>query len=636
VSAAPAITIADPFSGHMEAVARKCLGDPNARLSSKSELRFGTNGSLSVDLEKGGWFDHEAQFGGGVMDLLAREKGLKGQEAIAWLRRECGAQFEDRTQTEALPPQKIVATYDYVDEHGEVLFQVCRMSPKTFRQRQPVAGGWVWNAKGVRPILYRLPELLEHIRARSIVFIVEGEKDADNLAREGICATCNPMGAGKWSEAYSDFLAGADVVILPDNDDAGQAHANTVAASLRGKAKRVRVLNLPDLPPKGDVSDWLNDGGDAAELLILATREARDWTPEAPKSRFGAVAWANMDSVRVDYTPLVKGLIYQGDTGMFYGDSGSGKSFLAVDMGLSIARGVPFLGMKTAKGAVLYQAGEGGKGLLKRLKAYRQEHQVTDALPFVLLPEKVNLFDRDGDVDALIEECTAWKAAFSDPLSLIVIDTFSAASTGANENASEDMGRMLDAGHRLNKATGAAVVWVHHKNAGGLRERGHTSFRANIETVVEVIKDPETKERTLHLVKLKDGEDGLKLGFELQSVTLGSDDDGDPITSCVVRPAQLGTEQTSHRRPLPRGQQRFLKTLDTAISQYGGMIPGIGRYGVAYSTFRDLFVASCGQGMTPVAVRQTLSRDGNDLWLDDLIGREETWLWITDKGGIYL
>ncbi len=627
----------DPFSAHMEAVVRKCMGEPNARLSCATELRFGSQGSLSVDLERGVWHDHEAGKGGGVMDFLAREKGLKGQEAIAWLRSEVHAEFEDRSAPQdAAPKARIIAKYDYVDEHGEVLFQVCRFEPKTFKQRRPdpsAFDGWSWSVKGVRLIPYRLSEVLKAIAEGRTVYIVEGEKDADNLAREGVCATCNPMGAGKWSDSLSGLFQGADVVILPDNDDAGRNHAAVVAASLKGIAKSLKVLELPGLPLKGDASDWLNAGGDECELTIL-TAKARSWSPQRPGSAFGAIGWADLDAVNINYVPLVKGLIFEGDTGMFYGESGSGKSFLAVDMGVSIARGVPFLGMKTTQGPVIYQAGEGGKGLVKRLRAYRQEHCVGEDLPFELLPAKLNLFATDGDAESFIQECQAWKA-FYGRLSLIVIDTFSAASAGANENASEDMGRMLDAGYRLNKETGAAILWVHHKNAAGLRERGHTSFRANIETVVEVTKDPETKERTLHLVKLKDGEDGLKLGFELKRVELGTDDDGDPITSCVVGPAQV-QERASHRRPLPRGQQRFLKTLDTAISQYGGVVPGLGNYGVAYNAFRDLFVTACGQGMTDVACRQTLSRDGNDLWLADLIGREDKWLWITEKGGLYL
>jgi hypothetical protein len=624
---------ADPFSPHMEAVARKVLGDPNPRLSSKTELRFGAHGSVAVDLEKGVWHDHEANVGGGVVSLLAQKQGLKGPDAVEWLKRECGAEFEDRNPPPApSQPARIVQTYDYTDECGEVLYQVCRMEPKTFRQRRPEGNGWSWNVKGVRLIPYRLLDVIRAISKGERVYIVEGEKDADNLAKEGICATCNPMGAGKWSDSLSLHFIDADVVILPDNDEAGQKHAHAVAASLKGNAKTVRILDLPELPPKGDVTDWLNAGGDAEQLQQLADSQAQLWKPQPPHSRFGAIQWADVDFKRVAYLPLVKGLMFQGDKGMVFGESGSGKSFLCVDMGISIARGVPFLGMKTAQGSVLYQAGEGGRGLQKRLDAYKLHHRLTEDVPFVLLPEKVNLFGPDGDTEAFIEECLAWKAYLPDPLALIVIDTFSTASPGANENDAADMGRMLDAGDRLNKATGAAVVWVHHKNASGLRERGHTSFRANIETAIEVIKDQETKERSLHLVKLKDGEDGLKVGFELQSVQLGIDDDGDPITSCVVGPAQMGSGQTGKRTWLKRAQFDFLRTLETATHQYGGMVPGVELPGVDWDDFKRLFETVCGFGREPGAIRTALTRDGKELMLQGLIGRQDRWLWITPEG----
>jgi hypothetical protein len=600
--------------------------------------------SMSVDLELGVWSDHEAKEGGGVLDLLRRELRLEGQDAIEWLNREVGAEFEDRTRQpdNVRPLARIVATYDYTDEAGNLLFQTIRYEPKTFRQRRPdpsAPGGWSWSVRGVRQVPYRLPGIQAAITVGRPIYIVEGEKDADALNREGLDATCNAMGAGKWPAEMSALLTGADVVIVPDNDESGRNHAAVVASALRGHAARVRVLELPGLAPKGDVSDWLAAGGDGAQLSDLAEREGRDWTPEPPVSRFGAIAFADIDRVNINYAPLVKGLIFQGDKGMIFGESGSGKSFLAVDMGLAIARGVPFLGLKVATGAVLYQAGEGGRGLLRRLRAYRQEHHVTAALPFQLLPEKVNLFSPDGDADAFIAECRAWQAYYASlgvPLLLIVIDTFSAASVGANENASEDMGRMLDAGDRLNHETGAAVVWVHHKNAAGLRERGHGSFRANIETVIEVIRDPETKERSLHLAKLKDGEDGLKLGFALHPTELGFDDDGDPITSCVVRPAQIVSSGTGKRNRIPAGQHKFLKVLGEAVSRYGGIIPGSEHYGVDWEPFREMYVMLCGQGKERGAIRTALSRDGDALWRGGLIERQDRWLRVTDRGAEYL
>jgi hypothetical protein len=346
-----------------------------------------------------------------------------------------------------------------------------------------------------------------------------------------------------------------------------------------------------------------------------------------------------MDTVAMRQDWQVEDLFFAGDTVLAFGASGSGKSFLAVDMGLAIARGVPFLGKATRKGSVLYQAGEGGKGLLKRLKAYRQHHGLWSAdVPFVLLPETVNLFSGDGDVEAFGEECLAWKAALPEPLALIVIDTFSTASTGANENASEDMSRMLAAGKRLHTITGAAIMWVHHKNAAGDRERGHTSLRANVDTAIEITRDEETNHRTLRVVKIKDGEDGEKIGFQLQPVDIGTYDDGKTITSCVVVPAQVGDPRTGERRTrLPLGPSKFLKLLDDIIIQFGGRVPVLegvpaDAQGVDWVKFRDCYTAAFGQGVEPAALRKALSRDGDKLFTEGMIGKHDHWIWITPRG----
>jgi putative DNA primase/helicase len=173
--------------------------------------------------------------------------------------------------------KEIGAVYDYKDESGRLRYQVVRQIPKTFKQRRPDgAGGWAWNMKGVEPLPYRLPTLLN--ASGYVVFVPEGEKDADNLVALGQVATCNHGGAGKWSAKISRYFAGLDVVILPDNDDTGRAHGESVAHHLKGVAKRVRVLALPGLPVKGDVSDWIAAGGIAAELHRLAEATS-DWTP---------------------------------------------------------------------------------------------------------------------------------------------------------------------------------------------------------------------------------------------------------------------------------------------------------------------------------------------------------------------
>lgn len=167
-----------------------------------------------------------------------------------------------------------VATYDYVDERGELLFQAVRYAfPKGFAQRSPDGrGGWRWGLNGARRVLYRLPEVLEAVALEKPIYLVEGEKDADRLNTLGLTATTNPMGAGKWLQEYGGSLAGARVVILPDNDDPGRAHAHLVARELAGIATDVRIVELPALPPKGDVSDWLDAGRSREDLEALVTR----------------------------------------------------------------------------------------------------------------------------------------------------------------------------------------------------------------------------------------------------------------------------------------------------------------------------------------------------------------------------
>lgn len=160
------------------------------------------------------------------------------------------------------------AVYPYMDEGGKLLFEVCRYPGKRFRQRRPDgAGGWIWRLDGVPRVLYRLPEILESPENR--LFIVEGERDVETLREWGLVATTNPGGAGKWRPEHSNFLTGREVIILADNDKPGRMHALAVGKALKGIARSVKILELPGLPEKGDVTDWLNAGNTVEGLLTL-------------------------------------------------------------------------------------------------------------------------------------------------------------------------------------------------------------------------------------------------------------------------------------------------------------------------------------------------------------------------------
>ncbi len=182
------------------------------------------------------------------------------------------------------PRLKLDAVYDYHDEFGKLRFGVARfMDPKTFRQFQvDPTGKRVWSIKGIKPIPFKLPELLAAPPDQPI-YIVEGEKDVLALIASGLVATCNPGGAGKWRAEYGRYFKGRHVVIIRDNDDTGRAHGDQVARLLHEIATSVKILDLPGLPEKGDVSDFLKAGGTAEQIEALAAQTEEWKRPTEPE-----------------------------------------------------------------------------------------------------------------------------------------------------------------------------------------------------------------------------------------------------------------------------------------------------------------------------------------------------------------
>lgn len=284
-----------------------------------------------------------------------------------------GCSFEDICAAAGIEPKdfapssagsgkpQIVGSYDYRDEHGNLLRQVQRLEPKNFLQRAPDGnGGWKYKLDGVPHVPYRLPELLA-ADPRRPVFIVEGEKDADRLASLGFVATTNVGGAGKWRAENSEYLRGQHVVIIPDNDEPGSKHAKRVEQSLRGVAASVRVLKLHDLPPKGDVSDWLDAGHTADELCALAAAAPGSSPQKTEGSELQIVCIADVISEVVrwlwfPYIALGKLTIVEGDPGL-------GKSWLmyALAAAVSLGRGLPGLEV-FEPGNVLILSAEDGLG----------------------------------------------------------------------------------------------------------------------------------------------------------------------------------------------------------------------------------------------------------------------------------
>jgi AAA domain len=290
------------------------------------------------------------------------------------------------------PAKQITAAYDYCDENGELLYQVVRYEPKDFRQRRPDGkGDWIWNLEGVQRVLYRLPQLLSADK-EAMVFIVEGEKDADCLASLGLVTTTNAGGAEKWRDEYNEHLRGRHVVILPDNDEAGRKHTDKIAASLHGIAASVSIVMLPDLPEKGDVSDWL-DAGRTVEQLLTIVANAEQPSPSdssdtqsasIPKyAKFIESAKELMEAELPETKWIVPNLISDGAT-IFAGAPKQGKSWLALGVSLAVALGGYALGkIPVDAGDVLYLALEdGNKRMQKRLRGM---------LKGALVPERLHL-----------------------------------------------------------------------------------------------------------------------------------------------------------------------------------------------------------------------------------------------------
>jgi hypothetical protein len=232
--------------------------------------------SLNVNGVSGRYFCHGCGKKGDPFHFYGKVNGLDTKADFGKILRGIAKDFGIKEEEQK---GRVVKTYDYTDMAGKLAFQVCRMEPKDFRQRRPDGkGGWVWNLKETEPVLYRLPALAQ----ADEVIIVEGEKDADALGALGFTTTTCPMGAGKWRPEYSDCLKGKAVVLIPDNDQAGREHMAAVGVSLRGKAKSIKWIDLPDLPSKGDVSDFIGKFQDpeaAAERLAIMIEGAGEYEP---------------------------------------------------------------------------------------------------------------------------------------------------------------------------------------------------------------------------------------------------------------------------------------------------------------------------------------------------------------------
>ena len=331
---------------------------------------------------------------------------------------------------------------------------------------------------------------------------------------------------GKVAEALRQRDAAARLILCPDTGkeesaaEIAQALQCAVAYMPHGEAQNFDANDLAQ-----------RDGFDVLAGLLEDAREP------APPGLPLSVAFA--DELPETFTPpdeLVEGVLTAGDGSVLYGDSNSGKTFFVIDMAAAVARGAQWMGRNTEPGLVVYLAAESPASVRGRLQAYQRHHGVR--VPnFAIVQSPIDLFDGDADTEAVIAVVRQLERQRGQKVRLIVGDTLARLSAGANENAGQDMGLVVRRFDRIRTACNAHFLLIHHSGkAAANGARGWSGIRAAVDTEIEVTDSPTG--RCAEITKQRDlSTKGERIGFRLDTVTLGTTKWGAAATSCVVVPA---------------------------------------------------------------------------------------------------
>ncbi len=444
--------------------------------------------SLNVNAKTGAYFCHGCGKKGGFLHFYAKLNDLDDRrdfpKILSGIARDFGIEAEE-------VKAKLVKTYDYTDEAGRLLFQVCRYEPKSFKQRAPAGPGkWDYRLNGVRRVLYRLSEVL---KAEEII-ICEGEKDADALAALGLTATTNPMGAKKWRPEYSDSLKDKDAILIPDNDPEGREHMAQVGTALRGIARSIKWLDLPDLPSKGDVSDWVQtfpSKEEAAERLAVMIEAAGPY--EAPKVHTIEDAVLDVSDYHRIELPrkrtILHPIVCEQQIILTSGWRGVGKSWFALGLIDAVTRGTSF-GPWEVETPVpcLYLDGEmAAEDTRKRIRGLNPSEErksplyvYSDAYANHLGLARANLLSETW-------RSTMKRMLLTRGVKLWVVDNIASLASGIDENLKRDWDPvnswLLDL-----RFAGISTVLLHHTNKEG-GQRGTSAREDNIDMSI-ILKQP--------------------------------------------------------------------------------------------------------------------------------------------------
>ena len=432
----------------------------------------------------------------------------------------------ERTATngrKVAPPMREAARYAYCDRAGEVISTTTRPEPIGITAGRSKEFRW---DRGNPHVLYRLPEIVE----ADHVWLGEGEKGADRMASilpPGHAATCTPAPTSKeWPAEFTPMLAGKSVTIVVDRDDSGVKQARVAFEALRSAGVSVRCVQAAVTTEKADAFDHFEAGFGLDDFVPL---DLHDATP------YRLVPIGEIRPA-IDSDFIVKGGLDRGQLGAVIGAPGSSKTFFTLDLAIAPASGAPWRGHRTRRARVVYVASEGARGIQNRIEAMRLRKAFGDPrlISFFVVADVVRLTVDSEDIDRLVESVRA--VVGREGVDLIVIDTLSRSIAGLDENSSEAMTGAVAAADRLRTELGAAVLLVHHQGKDESRgARGHSSLKAALDVEIEVKKlGGDTFSATLS--KSRDYETGRTWLHRLEPVEIGTDADGDAVTSCVVVP----------------------------------------------------------------------------------------------------
>jgi hypothetical protein len=309
-----------------------------------------------------------------------------------------------------------------------------------------------------------------------------------------------------------------------------------------------------------------SNGQDGEDRFYVPQGEAVAQKPKMTIEWFGEAA----DSALSDpANQLVEGLLDEGGLSVNYGDSGSGKTFVTIDLAFHIGAGLNWNGKKVRHALVVYVAAEGGKRIKRRIaalqKRFREEYGDVAPDPlFALVRYQIDLRSSDADLKSLLALVREAEKKIGEKCVWLIVDTLSRAMAGGDENSPVDMGRVVASADRFRAETGAHFTYVHHTGKDAARgARGHSLLRAATDTELE------TTAGSFTLTKQRDGELGFKIGFKLVDLEIGMDAKGNCVKSAVVEweiGPMAGQAHMTQKQP-PRSLRMLIKVVHQAIME---------------------------------------------------------------------